>query len=127
MMLLPPAPGACPICATVHFSCDPHNAESLYYQYRFLEAHGRWPTWGDAVAHCDPDLRELWKKALIDAGGTWTKPDGAEPIADPSAESFRQAVGACRAGRSGRRSTNRKNHVFPDIPGMGRAGKISRR
>lgn len=93
MMLLPPTPGTCPICATAHASCDPHNAQSLYYQYRFLQAHGRWPTWADAVAHCATDLRQLWKTALLERGARWTEPDDGQPIADPPAESFHQAVG----------------------------------
>lgn len=50
MMLLPPPPGTCPICAVKHDPTWPHNAQSLYYQYRFYGIRGRWPTWADAAA-----------------------------------------------------------------------------
>lgn len=93
MQLLPPKPGTCPICAVDHKPEDPHNAQSLYYQYRFYGVRGRWPTWADAMAHCDPQIRARWEQALRDRGA-WTAPkDGSEPIADPPQESFRQAIG----------------------------------
>ena len=51
MQLLPSPPGVCPICATDHRPELPHNALSMYYQFRFYGVRGRWPTWADAVAH----------------------------------------------------------------------------
>jgi len=93
MMLLPPKPGTCPICATAHGPREPHNAQSLYYQYRFYGVRGRWPTWADAVAHCDARIKSYWEQTLRDRG-VWTEPpEGSEPIADPPAESINQPIG----------------------------------
>jgi hypothetical protein len=92
MMLLPPKEGVCPICAVDHKPEMPHNAQSLYYQYRFRSARGRWPTWADAVAHCTADMQEYWRQSLKDEGA-WTEPPaGVEVVADPPSESFRQFV-----------------------------------
>lgn len=66
--LMPPAPGKCQMCAVEHEPAQPHNAQSLYYQYAFYAEHGRWPTWADAIAHCAPDMQAFWKKALLDIG-----------------------------------------------------------
>ena len=93
MMLLPPAPGTCPICAIVHDSDAPHDRQSLYYQMRFKGLRGRWPTWADAAAHCTPEVQAAWKEALESRGREWSEPDDGEPIADPPAESFHQPVG----------------------------------
>ncbi len=95
MMLLPPKPGVCPICAVDHRPLDPHNAHSMYYQYRFYGTHGRWPTWADAVAHCTPERQSAWKETLERMfPGQWTEPPGGvEVIADPPAESIRQPIG----------------------------------
>lgn len=91
-MLLPPKPGTCPICATEHKPEMPHNAQSLYYQYRFYAIRGRWPTWADAVAHCGDQMRAHCERELR-ARGAWTEPTDGEPIADPPAESVHQPVG----------------------------------
>ena len=90
MMLLPPKPGTCPVCAVEHDPRLPHNNQSLYYQYRFYGIRGRFPTWADAAAHCDSETRLLTKKIL---GEYWTEPDDGGPIADPPAESFSQTIG----------------------------------
>jgi hypothetical protein len=42
----------------------PHNQQSMYYQYRFYGIHGRWPTWADAVAHCDDEMKAGWEREL---------------------------------------------------------------
>ncbi len=60
MMLLPPKPGVCQICATDHHPDFPHNQQSLYYQYYFYGKHGRWPTWEDAMAHCSDEMKAVW-------------------------------------------------------------------
>ena len=91
MQLLPPGPGTCPICAVQHPPEMPHNAQSLYYQYRFYAARGDWPTWADAMAHCTPAMQAHWRTALR-SRGVVIEPVGREPIADPPAESFRQVV-----------------------------------
>lgn len=30
--------------------------------------HGRWPTWGDALAHCSKEIRYIWRKELMARG-----------------------------------------------------------
>lgn len=79
LSLLPPKPGVCQICATSHLADSPHNQQSLFYQYRFFYAHGRWPTWADAIAHCDPNMRGNWRCELTKRG-KWSEPDGVDPI-----------------------------------------------
>lgn len=100
MMLLPPKAGTCPICATKHEPEMPHNCQSLYYQYRFYGIRGRWPTWADAVAHCEDRMRSHWERELR-ARGAWSEPAAGEPIADPPAESVCQAVGDVSAAGFG--------------------------
>jgi hypothetical protein len=92
MLLLPPRPGACPICAREHAPEMPHDALSIYYQYRFFGSRGRWPTWADALAHCDEKMRSFWESELR-RSGYWSEPADGDPIADPPEESFHQAVG----------------------------------
>jgi len=65
MTLLPPAGDVCQVCAVDHPWDQPHNQESLYYQYRFYAEHGRWPTWSDAMAHCTPELQAIVREALV--------------------------------------------------------------
>lgn len=72
--LMPPAPGKCQTCAVEHALEQPHNAQSLFYQYAFYAEHGRWPTWADAIAHCTSEMQAFWKKALLDIGA-WKEPD----------------------------------------------------
>jgi hypothetical protein len=95
MMLLPPKPGSCPACGRfpAHDPKDPHDAQSLYYQYSFYGRHGRWPTWADAVAHCDDDRKRWWREELS-RGGHWSEPpEGIAPIADPPSETLARAIG----------------------------------
>ena len=72
-------PGTCPECATAHSPEQPHNQQSLCYQYKFYDTHGRWPTWADAMAHCPEEVREHWRRELeargilVDGGGTSDK------------------------------------------------------
>ena len=95
MLLLPPPKDSCPVCAHKHDPAHPHNAQTMYYQYRFYGLRGRWPTWADAAAHCTPEMVEFWKDAL---GTNWTEPpEGTEVIADPPAESLHQAIGDINA------------------------------
>jgi len=71
--LVPPSdPNVCQTCATDHPSEQPHNAQSLHYQYAFYGEHGRWPTWRDAVAHCTDDVRVGWERELRKLGA-WTE------------------------------------------------------
>ena len=68
MELLPCSKDGCQECAVKHHPLDPHNQQSLYYQYRFFEEHKRWPTWTDAMSHCSDDVKKLWVAALIKKG-----------------------------------------------------------
>lgn len=74
-MLLPPKPGTCPVCAANHAPDLPHNRDSLYYQMRFHQRHGRFPTWADAMAHCSETMKAFWKAELIKHG---VKPEELE-------------------------------------------------
>lgn len=51
--LLPLEMDICLECLTKHPPNTPHNKDSLYYHCTFYAAYGRWPTWVDAVAHCN--------------------------------------------------------------------------
>jgi hypothetical protein len=68
--LLPCKPGVCQECAVDHAPEMPHNQQSMYYQYKFYNDHGRWPIWSDAMAHCAEDVKEKWTKALAAHGVT---------------------------------------------------------
>lgn len=74
--LLPPHPEACQTCGRnpAHEPWEPHDAQSLYYQYKFYLEHKRWPTWRDAVAHCEPAVRAAWEAEL--------RKRGAWPVGD---------------------------------------------
>src|SRR3954469_20279531 len=62
--LLPAPEGTCSQCARDHDPAQPHDQQALYYQYAFYAEHGRWPTWEDAMAHCDDDTYEFWREQL---------------------------------------------------------------
>lgn len=62
--LMPCAPDDCQECAVRHDPEMPHDRQSLYYQYKFRQQHGRWPAWEDAMAHCTPQMQAWWKKEL---------------------------------------------------------------
>ncbi len=64
LTLLPPPAGKCRECAVDHAPTDPHNKDSLYYQYHFYGRTGRWPTWDDALAHCSEEVRRVWRGEL---------------------------------------------------------------
>lgn len=64
--LLGPPPDKCQVCATDHEHNQPHNKDSLFYQYRFYSEHGRWPNWVDAMAHCDDATKRLWTEKIIE-------------------------------------------------------------
>lgn len=68
MGMLPAAPGTCPECAVKHDPEQPHNQQSLFYQYHFFNEHGKWPTWKDAMEHCPEDIKKLWVDALKEQG-----------------------------------------------------------
>lgn len=57
-------PGTCSECAVKHAPEQPHNKDSMFYQYKFYNEHGRWPTWTDAMAHCSVKVQDVWKNEL---------------------------------------------------------------
>lgn len=66
--LTPPMPGVCQVCAGIHSPEYPHNIGSLYYQMRFRQEHGRFPTWDDAMKHCAPDVKAKVHAYLMERG-----------------------------------------------------------
>lgn len=84
VIIMPPRAGVCPVCAVNHDPAMPHNRDSLYYQMRFFQANKRFPTWADAMSHCDEHTRAVWIGLLSEHGvkvdgavGIETKPEGA--------------------------------------------------
>jgi len=65
---LPSEPGTCEICSVEHKPELPHDAQSLFYQYKFYNEHGRWPTWKDAMAHCSKEMKKHWVSELRKKG-----------------------------------------------------------
>lgn len=61
-------PGTCPECAVTHDPDQPHNQQSLAYQYKFYDEHGRWPTWADAMVHCPDHIKQFWIEELAKCG-----------------------------------------------------------
>jgi len=66
--LLPCAPDVCQECAVKHDPEMPHDQQSLYYQYKFYQENGHWPTWQDALSHCTPEIQDAWNQALSEEG-----------------------------------------------------------
>ena len=68
--VVPTSPGSCPICATRHDPQEPHDRDSLYYQNWFRKRYKRFPTWEDAMSHCDEKtkrgyIRKLARRGII--------------------------------------------------------------
>ena len=66
--VIPPVPGSCRICATMHDPGEPHDRDSLYYQNKFYKKYKRFPTWNDAMEHCSEPVREEYVKRLAKRG-----------------------------------------------------------
>ena len=64
----PPMPGACPTCAAFHNPSEPHNRNSLYYQMHFRKKYRRYPTWEDAMSHCNEQTKRVWRAKLAMLG-----------------------------------------------------------
>lgn len=77
--LLPCAPDVCQECALDHDPEYSHNADSLYYQYKFYAEHGRWPTWKDAMEHSPEHLKTFWIEELKKAG-KWEESEDANQV-----------------------------------------------
>lgn len=65
-MLLPPAPHLCQSCATDHKPEDPHNWQSMHWQYWFYGQTGRFPKVLDAFEHTTAAMRYAWKRHMMD-------------------------------------------------------------
>jgi len=68
LKLLPLKSDLCQECATKHSLNEPHNRDSLYYQMHFKIKYGRFPNWEDAMAHCDEEIKQLWREELVRLG-----------------------------------------------------------
>jgi hypothetical protein len=66
--MLPARAGTCQDCAVEHRPEQPHNAQSLFYQYRFYNDHGRWPNWMDAMSHCSEETKLHWVSEIKKLG-----------------------------------------------------------
>jgi len=82
MTLLPPAPHLCRFCAADHRPHEPHDATSLYYQTRFPMAHGRHPTWVDALSHCALEVQHDWREQLEELHVWSEPPEGVAVVAE---------------------------------------------
>jgi len=71
--MLPPPAGCCQECGVEHDPPAPHNRDSIFYQMNFRRQHGRWPTWADAIAHCDDRIKADLKD-LLEKEGVWSEP-----------------------------------------------------
>lgn len=60
--------GTCEMCAVKHDADQPHNKDSMTYQYKFYDQNGRWPTWKDAMSHCTDEVQKLWTDSLRKKG-----------------------------------------------------------
>lgn len=68
MILLPPAPNACQVCATKHPPELPHNPQSLYWAMAAQMQGKPTPTWKIAMEHCTPEMKERWTAELKKMG-----------------------------------------------------------
>lgn len=89
-----PASETCSTCAVKHKPEDPHNLESLYYQVKFHLKHERFPCWSDAIAHCEPKIKKLWKQELVKRD-VWSEPDIKKPKCYKCGAELKQRAGAC--------------------------------
>ena len=62
--LIPPQPGVCPLCAARHKANEPHDRDSFLYQNQFFRKSGRFPTWEDAMSHCDAETQAAFRADL---------------------------------------------------------------
>ncbi len=64
MMLLPPSENKCQECAVEHEQEWPHDKNSFFYQFLFFNLNGRTATWEDAMAHCNEEMKQMWREEL---------------------------------------------------------------
>lgn len=63
--MIPPGKKQCQVCGTNHDSETPHDKTNTYYQIQFHREQGRYPTWADAMAHCNEEMQQLWRQSLL--------------------------------------------------------------
>lgn len=69
MSILMPPPNKCQVCAVEHDPKEPHNKDSLFYQFVYAQDHdGKSPTWEEAMAHCSQEVKQKWITALAQHG-----------------------------------------------------------
>lgn len=58
------------MCGKKHPEAEPHDPTSIKYQLLFSANHpqGRLPTWEDAIAHCEEDIKTSWRSLLPQLG-----------------------------------------------------------
>lgn len=68
--ILPSPEGHCQVCGQKHPETEPHDPTSLKYQLFFTVNHpkGKSPSWEDAMAHCDEDVKVRWRFFLNGMG-----------------------------------------------------------
>ncbi len=94
LYLFPPPADKCQFCAVKHDSEEPHNLESLCYQVGFHLKHKRFPCWSDAIAHCAPETKKLWKQELVKRG-VWSEPDIKKNKCHRCGSELERRAGAC--------------------------------
>jgi len=64
--VLPSAPDHCQVCGQKHPDEESHDPTTLKYQMLFAANHprGKSPTWEDAMAHCDDEVKAKWRHKL---------------------------------------------------------------
>lgn len=67
LKMLPGPPRSCEWCHVKHHPDQPHNQQSLPYQMKFNAIHGRYPTWTDAMSHCNDNVKAIWRSGLVEA------------------------------------------------------------
>lgn len=77
-LLMPAPPGTCEQCAVAHDPRLHHDQRSLHYQYWFYGHHMRWPTWEDAMVHCDEAVKVVTRRVLREHGLIEGDADGDE-------------------------------------------------
>lgn len=65
----------CKKCFSKHAPDQPHVASSITYQDWFRGIYGRDPTWMDAMAHCQLEVRKAWCAKLRAVGVDPTSTD----------------------------------------------------
>lgn len=68
--VMPSPSDCCQVCGQKHPDEEPHDPTTLKYQMLFAANHpqGKSPSWEDAMAHCEENVKERWRKFLAKVG-----------------------------------------------------------